>query len=264
MNPFNQIAVVLCLGLVAAFLAPTGAGATVMIYGNDVTSFANDGSHTNNVKVSSNSTGVPTNQPVKASDGAASSETDIAFSAPDASTTLFSYSLNHQRPGTAGAVAGSSNDMFFTVDVLSTYTLSGSYTANDPGWTAANPIPVGIVWLTSDLGERSSFGSLNDANHYSQSTPNESFTLGGMGGDSSGYSAGSLTGLLLPSTPYIWLWSASIEANRIGDGGATATGNITLTIRASDPKTIPEPGTLVMFGVGLAGLGMVRRKTRRA
>ena len=43
------------------------------------------------------------------------------------------------------------------------------------------------------------------------------------------------------------------------DGGRDTTGNL---LDAVSVTTVPEPGTLAMFGLGLAGLAFQRRKTK--
>lgn len=267
MKPVNPIAAALCLGLTAAIVAPTHARATVMISSNTVGSYANDG--TTSSAFENNNTVIPKSDSAMITVGAVSSETDFVYSAAGPLTTL-SYTLNQSRSGDTGTVAESYNSsLVFSVDVLSTYTLSGSYTVTDPGWTANNPIPVGSVYLDSVLGETAIGGStLSVSEQYSLSTPNESFALGGTGGDDANDFQGSLTGLLLPGVDYYWFWIASIDQTTVGDGGAEATGDLTLTIQEgntikSDPNTIPEPTTLALFGVGLAGLGVVRRKSKR-
>jgi len=53
-----------------------------------------------------------------------------------------------------------------------------------------------------------------------------------------------------------------VTALLTGSNGQVDFNNIGFTGEVSDPSAAPEPATLALFGVGLAGLAVIRRRRR--
>jgi hypothetical protein len=65
------------------------------------------------------------------------------------------------------------------------------------------------------------------------------------------YNNQTLSSLKLITGTYVWSW-----------GSGDTADSITLII-GSVASAVPEPGTLSLFGLGLGGLGLIRRRQRR-
>jgi hypothetical protein len=155
--------------------------------------------------------------------------------APDPSTEL----------GLNGA--GSNAIIRFIVDRDVNYAISGSYTSVDAEGRGTR-LNVGLSDTTS---EARLFLSVSGQN--SRSTPNESFEVGGSGGDFDNEDTGSLTGTLLAGRHYEFSVAASISAfPPPTEQAGTASGQVTLSF-------IPEPSTALLLGVGLVGVCVCRR-----
>lgn len=253
MGPFKSNVTRLCLATCVAFLWSTPVFASVIISSNNLINYAWDGV-SGGQSDSFSGTAIPTSQLLTATDGTAYSKTQIDYSAGGSWTTM-SYALDQQRPGAFISRGQSFNQyLTFSVDVDSTYDLSGDYTVTDVTTDS------GQVLFNLYLYDETDATYLAYNRQESRNTTNESFTLGLMEGDYVHEFTGSLTGDLLVGHQYRWFWQALTQTNPDADGGASAVGNITLTVHDANP--IPEPATFTLFAIGLAGLCAMRRRRK--
>lgn len=146
-------------------------------------------------------------------------------------------------PG-SGSLGGSSamGQFSFSVDQDTPYLAEGWLTAMDPD---AHSLRFVVILHDNHIGDFV-FYSAQD----SISTPNESFTLGGNGGDFSNQSFGDFSGTLLAGHRYELFYNNGLfDLAAPYASGTSASGSFSLLL--------PEPGmaTLVLLG----GLGMALR-----
>jgi hypothetical protein len=163
------------------------------------------------------------------------------------SNDQFDFYFDHYREaGESGAAARSSVSVFFIPGEDVSYSFSGTYTAEDP---AGRPtfLDVDLIDFTASEGRFSS-------RQTSTSTPNESFALGQLGGDSVSQLFGSQTGILAAGHQYQLIILVGL-AGGIGPvpNPASGTGFVTLSF-------VPEPSVGLLLLGGLVTLaGIVRR-----
>lgn len=174
-------------------------------------------------------------------DGAASAESGY-----DLSINGFDITFDHVRLATSGSQGYSSGTITFSVDQDVDYVASGSYTAVD---SEGRRIYFRAVLANVTLAYNE-FNSLQ----VSESTPNESFTLGLTEGDAGNTLTGSLTGTLVAGYDYAFYYTAFIDTVPAATtSGATATGSLSLSF-------VPEPGAGLLATTGLLGLAIARRR----
>lgn len=170
----------------------------------------------------------------------------------------FSNTLEQQRTGNMYDYSqGKEGSMKFTADATVSYEFSGLYRVTDVD--VDKPGNVVLYSYLYDLTKRE-YSYRSDQR--SSATANESFVMGGTGGDASNIFAGSLSGTLEAGHQYTWYWYIFTQASADTDSGASAVGNITMKIGGGAPSTgVPDSGTTVaLLGLALGGLALVRRR----
>lgn len=190
--------------------------------------------------------------------GASISTTDINW-VDTGSGALLDFDFNHARTGAGHNYAQSfESTLVFTANENTTYSIGGQYSVDHVTsagrsysyarlWDVANS-----VYLFLDLNE-------------SRNTIDEIFTVGiGAEGDHQNQFIGNQIGNLIAGNQYRFFFNNFIQAQITPDGGASATGCVTLSIGGASGaggcgSSVPEPMPLTLLGAGLAALGLRRR-----
>ena len=239
--------------LVTAIACFTGAIAVhaITITSNSIVSISS--SSAGNANSSFTGTGIPNSQLLNPTTGAYYTRTQIDYTGTGNQVSLLN-SFDDKRSGLVFNYSSTEGQMNFTADANTTYSLSGEFKASDAS-------TAGYLYFESFLRDLTSSTTLAYSNQVSGGTLNESFVLGGSGGDNSNIFAGSLTGSLIAGHQYNWHYYALTEAYPDADGGATATGYARLDIGGGASSSVPDNvSTIAMMGVAFLGLGLIRRK----
>jgi len=149
----------------------------------------------------------------------------------------FEISFEVTRPGTENyGFADSLVRFHFSVDAEVDYRIEGNYTAVDPD-AEHSVFAVSLVDLTDGAYE-----TLFDSRQHSTNTPNESFTVGGTGGDNLNSLRGTASGTLESGREYFFFFNALIGAQSPPTRPATAYGSASITF-VSPPEIDIKPGS---------------------
>lgn len=138
--------------------------------------------------------------------------------------------------------------LYFSVDQDTTYEIVGSYNVSDTEGRA--------VYFRTFLEDITGAATiLFESVQYSNHTPDESFTVGLLEGDTSNLLSGSPTGTLIPGRIYRFYADAALESYPDVPRTTTAsgTGNLTLLF-------VPEPSPALLVGLGLVGVAALQRR----
>ena len=194
---------------------------------------------------------LPYLQVVSTLDGQAAAET--TFELTDSG---FQITFEHARPGAFESYTSSYGTIVFQVDQDVEFVASGSYSAIDPAGSSTS--------LGSTLSDLSLQVDLYDSAQDSESTPNESFTLGSTAGDFFNRRTGSLTGTLIAGHDYQFDYGAALAAPE-ATSAASATGFVFLSFV---PEPAPGSGgacvlaTLAFLATRRGGRGRPSKKAR--
>lgn len=173
--------------------------------------------------------------------GGATSESSYVFS-----NDGFDVTFDHTRSSSSNSRAQSSGNIFFQSDVDILFSASGGYAITDSEGRKAS--------LNIYLFNVTTASFVFTSNQISQSTANESFVLGGAGGDLINSGFGALTGTIIAGDVYVFHYEALIQtAPTASISGATALGGAGI-------QFVPEPGTAVLMSFGLIALASSRRR----
>jgi hypothetical protein len=170
----------------------------------------------------------------------------------------FSITESLDRSQNEGSQALLGGGIVFSVDEAIAYDLSGFLSVFD-GFPpiAGDPLTGEFVELTAQLTTADATTVLFRHLQQSSGIEDQRFVLG----VDSGFGApeGSLTGMLDANTEYRFSISAELRNEQIGltSTPAIGVGSFNLTL-------VPEPGTALLMGLGLAGLAVVGRSRRTA
>ncbi|HWA24846.1 MAG TPA: hypothetical protein VG734_04155 [Lacunisphaera sp.] len=202
-----------------------------------------------------NGTAIPTSQNLDITLGAYYTRTQIDYSGSGDNVTLLN-TFDQKRSGNLYDYGrGYDAYMIFTAAGSATYSLSGAFGATDVS-------TAGYLFLYAELYDITASSYLTYTYQYSQSTLNESFVLGGAGGDMGNGFYGALNGSLIGGHQYQWYYNVVSEAYPDSDGGAAATGFVRLDIGGGAPTAVSDGGTTLGL-LGLAALGLTARRRRR-
>lgn len=159
----------------------------------------------------------------------------------------FEITLDHTRLKAFGSSAQSNGTIYFSADQNIEFAASGSYSAVDS---------VGRrTWFEAELFDFTDSVSVFRSKQRSDQTVNESFALGGAGGDLLNEVSGVLSGTIIAGHEYGFSYFAQIMAFPGSTSGSTASGDFTINF-------VPEPGTAVLLSMGLVGLAASKRRAR--
>lgn len=180
------------------------------------------------------------------------SYTDSVVSGGASSTSEYDYTndgflitFTQSREGNEGGSGQSNGQVHFSVDQNVDYEASGFYASVD---LDGRELQLSLSLYDWDLG-----AFVFKSFQYSQTTVNESFTLGGSGGDYGNENFGSLLGTLLAGHNYQLNYGVSLRTISIDPTGtATAAGYLSFAL-------VPEPSTALLIGMGLVAMSAARR-----
>jgi hypothetical protein len=142
----------------------------------------------------------------------------------------FSISSSGRRSGALDSRANVQPNIFFSVSVATTYTITGSLSVDDPNQSGK------YVGLAATLTDVDTQEVLYNSSQESFGTVDQLFQLGGSGGNVANDVSGSSTGVLLAGHRYKLYYGTSIYAANSGD-----TANFVGTLNFSLIEAGPAP-----------------------
>jgi hypothetical protein len=241
-----------CIGILLSLFCLRPATASIVVNSSVIRAWVNDIDSSPVVQNVFSGTTIPTSISLDAVEGAVTSENNIEFSATGGQTEL-ALDIDHSRPGTPFSLARTLGFVRFTAAANTSYELSGNYDVNDVGNFAGDVFH--FIGLTDETAGILLFWNIQE----SIASEDEQFTFGQTGGDWSNTLSGSVTGSIVAGHTYLFNFESRIRGPRNGDHGATALGNISLTIR--EAAAVPEPLSLFTWALfAISGILVTRRR----
>ncbi len=140
------------------------------------------------------------------------------------SNDAFEISFSHSRVGASGSYALSNGAIYFSVDRDVAYEASAIYSAADP---EGRRTFLRVSLVDFSIIDQPLLSGMQNSN----TTRNQTFTLGQSDGDDFNANWGTLTGTLLAGRDYFLHYSASIESSPSPSASnATALGSVSLRL----------------------------------
>jgi hypothetical protein len=165
---------------------------------------------------------------------------------------ILDWRFDDARDGASNSYADSFGHLIFTVDADTAYDLSGVYTLD-----GGSRVYQRVYLHDITAGEYAAF-SYNE----SYATENQVLQVGQASGGINNV-FGSTTGTLVAGHRYEFGYEYLIHAYPNADSGATALGQLNLTLGAPALSAVPEPATLTLWGLGALGCAAVRYRRRK-
>lgn len=243
----------LSLAAAAAYCSAASMLSAFTITTSQVVASTYEGIGTGNVvSVVGISPGVKT---VTASGGNNSATASAELQGSGDNVTL-SLLFDQNRVGAMHSYANLNGFIQFSVSASTTYEVSGNYAVTDASGA-------GTVYLASYMTDVSLGGAyLYNSAQQSNFIENESFTLGGAGGDTQNQMTGFLTGSLVAGHTYRMEFFLISQAIPDADGGTVGSGALTFKIGNGAPAaSVPDAGSsLGLLGLALAAVAAARRR----
>ena len=182
----------------------------------------------------------PTSLPFSATNQTATVGASTSTASYNLSQSLFSITGSGTRAGLLDSRSNTQGNIFFSVSVNTPYALTGQIAAVDPGSVAK------FVQLEVRLSDVNTTAELFHNLQESFGTVDQTFIVGGSGGNQTNQLSGSSSGTLLAGHRYQFFYGNSIYAGNTGDP-ATFTSNYQLSF-------VPEPSSAVLAILAVVGL----------
>ena len=201
----------------------------------------------------------------------AGSALNISTTTYDFTSTALNFTMQHTRDGMPNDHARSYGYLYFSLQPAAPggtlgYTISGNYAVTDVGGKSGTVVLDAYLYDSNAAAAPYAF----DDDQESSGTHNQTFTLGGVAGDTYNHRSGALAGTLIAGHSYLFYYYLLTNAYPDADNGASATGHLTLaftdsSLPTADPNatsSTPLPAAALLPLPLLLALPLLRRRDR--